>query len=123
MLPSPSSHPSALLPWISPDSVRGLNEIVSDGVRVQEALVGEQVIWEYRGDLSQLFEDLRGCVKGFQAGYPKAEAADLVCLRGIKLSHTSSPHRGFHGPGSWSGKTLSSMWDAAHLVWASVMVH
>lgn len=78
----------------------GLNEIVTDEVRMQEVLVGEQVIWEFRGDLSQLFENLRRCVNGFQVGYPKTEAADLVCLRRIKLSHTSSPHRGFRGPGS-----------------------
>ncbi|KAF3065465.1 hypothetical protein CFAM422_009713 [Trichoderma lentiforme] len=78
----------------------GLNEIVPDEVRMQEALIDEQVIWEFRGDLSQLFEDLRRRVKGFQTGYLKAKAADLVRLRRIKLSHTSSPHHAFRGPDS-----------------------
>lgn len=57
-----------------------LKEIVPDEVRVREVLVSEQVIWEFRGDLSQLFEDLQRYIRGFLAGYSKAEAADLIGL-------------------------------------------
>lgn len=47
--------------------------------RIQDVLIDEQVVWGLHGGLSQL-EDPQQYVKGFQEGYPKAEAANPVGL-------------------------------------------